>query len=197
MDELLSEFLTETGEGLDQLDVDLVRFEQEPNNTGMLNAIFRLEDKGLATATELERLSDADVCKFIFKAGFSTAQAISGVSGRGVGMDVVRTNIELIGGTVDLKATSASGTTFTIKIPLTLAIMAALIVETAGRRFAIPQYSRSQCAWLGRRLGRRAGRSGSRSGRAHRNRGRKNGLAPVPCRLRDTQSRYAFAHYAT
>jgi two-component system chemotaxis sensor kinase CheA len=98
-------------------------------------------ERGLATAAELDRLSDADICKIIFKAGFSTAQEVSGVSGRGVGMDVVRTNIELIGGTVDLKATSTQGTTFTIKIPLTLAIMAALIVETARHRFAIPQYS--------------------------------------------------------
>jgi two-component system, chemotaxis family, sensor kinase CheA len=98
-------------------------------------------ENGLATASELDRLSDADICKFIFRAGFSTAREVSGVSGRGVGMDVVRTNIELIGGTVDLKATSPAGTTFTIKIPLTLAIMAALIVETAGHRFAIPQYS--------------------------------------------------------
>ena len=63
------------------------------------------------------------------------------MSGRGVGMDVVRTNIELIGGTVDLKSTSPAGTTFTIKIPLTLAIMAALIVQAGGHRFAIPQYS--------------------------------------------------------
>jgi two-component system, chemotaxis family, sensor kinase CheA len=98
-------------------------------------------ENGLATPAELDRLSDIDLFKFIFKAGFSTALAISGVSGRGVGMDVVRTNIELIGGTVDLKATSPAGTTFTIKIPLTLAIMAALIVEAATHRFAIPQYS--------------------------------------------------------
>ncbi len=98
-------------------------------------------ENGLATPAELDRLSDADIYKFIFKAGFSTAQAVSGVSGRGVGMDVVRTNIELIGGTVDLKSTSPAGTVFTIKIPLTLAIMAALIVEASGHRFAIPQYS--------------------------------------------------------
>ncbi len=98
-------------------------------------------ESGLAAAAELDRLSDAEISKFIFKAGFSTAEAISGVSGRGVGMDVVRTNIELIGGTVDLNSTSPAGTTFTIKIPLTLAIMAALIVEAGGHRFAIPQYS--------------------------------------------------------
>ena len=98
-------------------------------------------ENGLATSADLDRLSDVDIFKFIFRAGFSTAQAISEVSGRGVGMDVVRTNIELIGGTVDLKSTSPAGTTFTIKIPLTLAIMAALIVAAAGHRFAIPQYS--------------------------------------------------------
>jgi two-component system chemotaxis sensor kinase CheA len=98
-------------------------------------------ENGLATSAELERLSDAEIYKFIFKPGFSTAHAVSGVSGRGVGMDVVRNNIELIGGSVDLKSTSPDGTTFTIKIPLTLAIMAALIVEAAGQRFAIPQYS--------------------------------------------------------
>lgn len=98
-------------------------------------------ENGLATQAEIDRLSDADIFKFIFNAGFSTAQAVSGVSGRGVGMDVVRNNIELIGGTVELKSSSPAGTTFTIKIPLTLAIMAALIVEASGHRFAIPQYS--------------------------------------------------------
>ena len=98
-------------------------------------------ENGLATQAEVDRLSDPDIYKFIFRPGFSTAQAISGVSGRGVGMDVVRNNIELIGGTVELKSSSPSGTTFTIKIPLTLAIMAALIVEASGQRFAIPQYS--------------------------------------------------------
>jgi two-component system, chemotaxis family, sensor kinase CheA len=86
-------------------------------------------------------LSDSDTYKFIFRPGFSTAKAVSGISGRGVGMDVVRNNIELIGGTVDLKSTSPAGTTFVIKIPLTLAIMAALIIDAAGHRFAIPQYS--------------------------------------------------------
>ena len=105
---------------------------------------------GLATPAALDRLSDNEICKFIFKAGFSTAPAISGVSGRGVGMDVVRTNIELIGGSVDLKSTSPSGTTFTIKIPLTLAIMAALIVEAGGHRFAIPQYSVTELVRTGK-----------------------------------------------
>jgi two-component system chemotaxis sensor kinase CheA len=98
-------------------------------------------ENGLTTLAELDRMSDADILKFIFKPGFSTAGAVSAVSGRGVGMDVVRSNIELIGGTVDLESTSLAGTTFIIKIPLTLAIMVALIVEVSGMRFAIPQFS--------------------------------------------------------
>jgi two-component system chemotaxis sensor kinase CheA len=101
----------------------------------------KAHENGLATLAELDRLSDNDIYKFIFRPGFSTASAVSGVSGRGVGMDVVRNNIELIGGTVELKSTSRAGTVFVIKIPLTLAIMAALIVEAAGHRFAIPQFS--------------------------------------------------------
>jgi two-component system, chemotaxis family, sensor kinase CheA len=110
-------------------------------------------ENGLATQAEVDRLSDADVCKIIFRPGFSTAEAISGVSGRGVGMDVVRNNIELIGGTVELKSSSPSGTTFTIKIPLTLAIMAALIVDVAGHRFAIPQYSVTELVRTGKASG--------------------------------------------
>ncbi|MGH8324855.1 MAG: chemotaxis protein CheA, partial [Steroidobacteraceae bacterium] len=88
----------------------------------------KAHETGLSSLAELDRLSDSDTFKFIFRPGFSTASAVSGVSGRGVGMDVVRNNIELIGGTVELKSTSQAGTTFVIKIPLTLAIMAALIV---------------------------------------------------------------------
>ena len=96
---------------------------------------------GLATEAELAALSDAEIQRFIFRAGFSTAQQVTAVSGRGVGMDVVKTNIERIGGTIDLRSTAGAGTVFTIKIPLTLAIVSALIVEAAGERFAIPQIS--------------------------------------------------------
>src|SRR4051812_40526363 len=84
-------------------------------------------------------MSDAQVAKFIFHPGFSTAKAITSVSGRGVGMDVVKTNIELIGGAVDIASERGRGTSFTIKIPLTLAIVAALIVSAGEERFAIPQ----------------------------------------------------------
>ncbi|MEH2510457.1 two-component system chemotaxis sensor kinase CheA [Nitrobacteraceae bacterium AZCC 1564] len=96
---------------------------------------------GLATEAEIEKMTEAQVHKFIFAPGFSTAAAITSVSGRGVGMDVVRTNIDQIGGTIDVKSVPGEGSSFTIKIPLTLAIVSALIVEAAGDRFAIPQLS--------------------------------------------------------
>jgi two-component system, chemotaxis family, sensor kinase CheA len=96
---------------------------------------------GLVSEAELEKMSEAQVHKFIFAPGFSTAAAVTSVSGRGVGMDVVRTNIDQIGGTIDIKSVHGEGTSVTIKIPLTLAIVSALIVEAAGDRFAIPQLS--------------------------------------------------------
>ncbi|MCB1392247.1 MULTISPECIES: chemotaxis protein CheW [unclassified Nitrobacter] len=96
---------------------------------------------GLATEAEIEKMTEAQIHKFIFAPGFSTAAAVTSVSGRGVGMDVVRTNIDQIGGTIDIKSVAGEGSSVTIKIPLTLAIVSALIVEAAGDRFAIPQLS--------------------------------------------------------
>ena len=96
---------------------------------------------GLASEAEMAAKSDGEICNFIFAPGFSTAAQVTSISGRGVGMDVVRNNIEQIGGTVDLNSTPGTGTRFTIKIPLTLTIVSALIVEAAGERFAIPQLS--------------------------------------------------------
>jgi two-component system chemotaxis sensor kinase CheA len=96
---------------------------------------------GIATEAELDSMSEQQIMQFIFKAGFSTAEKVTSVSGRGVGMDVVRTNIEKIGGTIEMKSVWGKGSTFTIKIPLTLAIVSALVVECAKERFAIPQIS--------------------------------------------------------
>jgi two-component system chemotaxis sensor kinase CheA len=96
---------------------------------------------GLVTEAELEKMTEAQIHKFIFAPGFSTAARVTSVSGRGVGMDVVRTNIDQIGGTIDVKSVAGEGSSVTIKIPLTLAIVSALIVEAAGDRFAIPQLS--------------------------------------------------------
>ena len=93
----------------------------------------------LISEAEVEKLSEGQIHKFIFTPGFSTAVQITSVSGRGVGMDVVRNNIDQIGGTIDVKSVAGVGLSFTIKIPLTLAIVAALIVEAGGDHFAIPQ----------------------------------------------------------
>ncbi len=96
---------------------------------------------GVAGEAELAAKSETEIGNLIFMAGFTTAKQITSISGRGVGMDVVRANIEQIGGTVELKSVAGAGTTFTVKIPLTLAIVSALIVEAGGERFAIPQLS--------------------------------------------------------
>jgi two-component system chemotaxis sensor kinase CheA len=87
------------------------------------------------------KMNERELVNLIFQAGFSTAAKVTNVSGRGVGMDVVKTNIEKIGGTVDVSSNLGSGTTFKIKIPLTLAIIPALIVTCKEERYAIPQVS--------------------------------------------------------
>ncbi len=96
-------------------------------------------EKGLMTAEQAAKLPEREVFNLIFAPGFSTAAQVTNISGRGVGMDVVRTNIDRIGGTVDLSSVLGKGTTVTIKIPLTLAIIPALVVTSGGERFAIPQ----------------------------------------------------------
>ena len=96
---------------------------------------------GLITATQADQMSEAEVRQLIFLAGFSTASQVTSVSGRGVGMDVVRTNIEKIGGTIEVSSVEGAGTRFIIRIPLTLTIVSALIVECCGERFALPQSS--------------------------------------------------------
>ena len=97
--------------------------------------------RGIISPEQAARMSDHEGLHLIFMPGFSTAEKITNVSGRGVGMDVVKTNIEKIGGTVDLQSQLGKGTTLKIKIPLTLAIIPALIVTSGAERFAIPQIS--------------------------------------------------------
>jgi two-component system chemotaxis sensor kinase CheA len=95
--------------------------------------------KNLITSQDADQMSDREVINLIFAQGFSTAEAVSNISGRGVGMDVVKTNIEKIGGTVDIQSKVGQGTTLKVKIPLTLAIIPALIVACGPLRYAIPQ----------------------------------------------------------
>ncbi len=101
----------------------------------------RVLARGLASEAELAAMSETHLQRFIFHPGFSTAAAVTSISGRGVGMDVVKTNVEKIGGTIDVRSTPGAGAVFNIKIPLTLAIVSALIIAAGGERFAIPQIS--------------------------------------------------------
>ena len=97
--------------------------------------------KGLISAEQAGRLTDREIVNLVFLPGFSTAEKLTNVSGRGVGMDVVKTYIEKIGGTVELQSRPGKGVMVRMKIPLTLAIIPALIVTSAGERYAVPQVS--------------------------------------------------------
>ena len=105
----------------------------------------RLKDKalakGLVRSDQVERMTEREILNLIFLPGFSTAQQVTSVSGRGVGMDVVKTNIEKIGGAADLVSRPGEGTTVRLKIPLTLAIIPGLVIRSCGERFVIPQVS--------------------------------------------------------
>lgn len=102
---------------------------------------LRAQERGLITGEQAARMNEREAINLIFLPGFSTAEKVTNISGRGVGMDVVRTNIEKIGGTLDIQSTLGAGSTIKIKIPLTLAIIPALLITSGGERFAIPQVS--------------------------------------------------------
>lgn len=101
-------------------------------------------EKGLITQERADAMSDAEALRLIFMPGFSTAEQVSAVSGRGVGMDVVKTNFERLGGSVDIDTVLGKGTTMTIRLPLTLAIIPSLVVRSGNRRFALPQVNISE-----------------------------------------------------
>ena len=101
-------------------------------------------ERGLITADRAAQLAERDLLQLIFLPGFSTAEAVTNVSGRGVGMDVVRTNVEKIGGKVEIESRPGKGTTLRLRIPLTLAIVPALIVNSLKQSFALPQGALSE-----------------------------------------------------
>lgn len=112
-------------------------------------------EKGAIGADQAARMSSTEALNLIFLPGVSTAEKVTNVSGRGVGMDVVKTNIEHVGGSVEIQTKLGEGSTFKIKVPLTLAIVPALVVRSVGRRFAIPQMNLVELVRLD------AGQSGS------------------------------------
>ena len=109
--------------------------------------------QGLATEQEVAGMSEAQIQRFVFMPGFSTAAAVTSVSGRGVGMDVVKTNIERISGAIELRSVPGQGTTLTIRIPLTLAIVPGLIVAAGGERFVVPQLGVVELVSVGHQAG--------------------------------------------
>jgi two-component system, chemotaxis family, sensor kinase CheA len=95
-------------------------------------------ERGLIPADQAASLSDHDAVQLIFLPGFSTAETISDLSGRGVGMDVVRTAVERINGGVELSSVQGQGTTIRLSLPLSMAVTNVMVVESAGRRFGVP-----------------------------------------------------------
>lgn len=120
-----------------------VNIEIADDGSGIDSAEVRARAVGLGvlSAEAAARMAEREVLNLIYMPGLSTAEKVTTLSGRGVGMDVVRANIERVGGSIDVQSRSGEGTTFRIKIPLTLAIIPALIVATGGERYAIPQAS--------------------------------------------------------
>ena len=96
-------------------------------------------EKGLITAAQATAMSAKEATNLVFLPGFSTAAKITEVSGRGVGLDVVRTNVEKLGGQVEVESVPGKGSTFLLRLPLTLAIIPALTIGAAGQKFAVPQ----------------------------------------------------------
>ncbi len=104
--------------------------------------------KGTLREEQAAALQPREAFNLIFEPGFSTAPQVSGISGRGVGMDVVKASLQKLGGTIDVASTVGKGTTITIKLPLTLAIIPTFIVSVGGNHFAIPQINIAEVVWL-------------------------------------------------
>jgi len=106
-------------------------------------------EKGVVTATAAQRMSEREAFSLVFLPGFSTADRVTDVSGRGVGMDVVRANLEHLGGQVEVESKTGEGTRITLRIPLTLAIIPSMVAAAGGRRFAVPQASLEEIVRIG------------------------------------------------
>jgi two-component system chemotaxis sensor kinase CheA len=111
-------------------------------------------ERGVISREQLAHMDRREILALVFRPGFSTAKQVTKVSGRGVGMDVVKTNIERIGGAVDVESTVGQGTTWRLTIPLTLAIIQALTVECGEQRYVIPQVAVHELVYLDGQAGR-------------------------------------------
>ena len=114
------------------------------------HVLARAMERGLVTAEQAEAMSQREALQLVFLPGFSTTQQVTNVSGRGMGMDVVRTNVEKVGGSVEVESRVGSGTTVRMRVPLTLAIVPALVVQSGGQSFALPQNSLVELVYVAR-----------------------------------------------
>ncbi|MDF2965217.1 MAG: cheA [Rickettsiaceae bacterium] len=129
----------------------IIEIEDDGKGLDVAKIRQKAVERGLIQESDSVNISDQQIMQFIFLPGFSTAEKVTAVSGRGVGMDVVKTNIEKISGTVELRSEFGKGSTMVIKIPLTLAIMSVLIVGASGRKFGIPQINIIEMVRVGER----------------------------------------------
>lgn len=160
----------------------MVHIEISDDGGGIRPEVIReaAQRRGLLSTSQADTLTERELIQLIFQPGFSTAREVTKLSGRGIGMDVVRTNLERISGSIEVISSPGEGTTFKAKIPLTLAIVPALMVVSAGERFAIPQISLLELVRLHGTVATRKIES-VQNARVYRLRGR---LLPVIC-LRD------------
>jgi two-component system chemotaxis sensor kinase CheA len=122
----------------------LIEVSDDGAGIGVERVRQKAVERGLITAERAAHLAEIELLQLVFLPGFSTAAAVTNVSGRGVGMDVVKTNVEKIGGKVEIESRPGQGTTLRMRIPLTLAIIPALIVRSVGQSFALPQGALSE-----------------------------------------------------
>ena len=131
----------------------LVMIDIEDDGAGIAveKVLAKAIERELITVAQASAMTEQEALHLIFLPGFSTAAAVSHVSGRGVGMDVVRTNIEKVGGTLELSSVAGAGTSLRLRVPLTLAIVPALVVESGGQSFCLPQASLAELVYVAQR----------------------------------------------
>ena len=117
----------------------VIEVSDDGGGIAMERVLAKAVERGLVTPEQAAEMTEREALQLIFLPGFSTASAVTTVSGRGVGMDVVRANVEKVGGSVELESKVGVGTTLRLRVPLTLAIVPALVVRSGGQSFAIPQ----------------------------------------------------------
>lgn len=122
--------------------------EDDGRGIDRVKVLRKAIEKGLLTPAAAEKITERDVVNLLMLPGFSTAERVSDVSGRGVGMDVVRTNVESLGGQIEIESELGFGTSVQLRLPLTLAIIPSLIVGSGGARFAVPQVSIVELVWV-------------------------------------------------